>query len=141
VTNITVTTSLCEGCSKGVKEGGVQLLLRGDYGVECLTNGLDNLELEDYTFGNTAVFDGEPELDGDDDGLGHCKDADLNLSLSGGTATWLGSGVWTASASQPVCLHFYDPGHVKPTCCCDLSNRDLGTYQAADLVNCECRIR
>jgi len=141
VTNITVTTSLCEGCSKDVREGGLQLLLRGDYGVECLTNGLDNLELRDFTFGHTAVFDGEPGLDGDDDGLGHCKDADLNLSLSGGVATWLGPGVWTGSASQPICLHFYDPGHVKPTCCCDLSTRDLATYMAADLVDCQCRVR
>ena len=74
MTNITITTSLCEGCSNDVKEGGLQLLLRGDYGVECLTNGLDNLELRDFTFGNTAVFDGMPGLDGDDDGLGHCKD-------------------------------------------------------------------
>ena len=79
MTKITVTTSDCEGCGQGVKEGGLSVLLIGDYGTECQSNGLDNLELRDYAFGNTAVFDGEPELDGDDDGLGHCKDVRENL--------------------------------------------------------------
>ena len=51
----------------------MRLQLLGDFGTECVSNGLDNLELVDYDNGHTAAFDGKPDDDGDDDGLGDCK--------------------------------------------------------------------
>jgi hypothetical protein len=158
VTKITVVTADCQGCSVLSKEDGLRVVLIGDYGTECQTNALDNVEVRDYTAGNTAVFDGEPELDGDDDGLGHCKDvrgksnkifnififlvkADLNLFLNGGSATWTGSGVWTGSTSQPICINFYDPDKVKPTCCCHLATLSLATDESTDLVDCQCSVK
>ena len=48
--------------------------LVGEYGsTSCETRGLDNLEQVDYDNGKTSFFDGAPEDDGDDDGLGGCK--------------------------------------------------------------------
>ena len=78
VVSITITTStcsLCEGSGNplGNVEGGVQVVLQGDYGTSCHSNGLDNLERVDYDNGKTAFFDGTPDDDDDDDGLGSCK--------------------------------------------------------------------
>ena len=75
ITVRTQTCSQCEGSGNptGVVEGGVRLQLLGDFGTECVSNGLDNLELVDYDNGHTAAFDGKPDDDGDDDGLGDCK--------------------------------------------------------------------
>ena len=51
----------------------MKVFLIGDFGTECRSNGLDNLEKVDYDNGMTAFFDGTPDDDGDDDGLGGCK--------------------------------------------------------------------
>ena len=74
------------------------------------------------------MFDGKPDNDGSDDGMGTCKgvcpflcqtknktikvilfQADMNYGLIGGTATWMGQGTWTASSQEPICIDFYDP--------------------------------
>ena len=90
-------THSCSQCAGSpVPEGGVKVHLIGYLGgTECTSDGLDNIELVDYDNGVTAVFDGLPDDDGDDDGLGACKGMDLNLEVSGGTATWTGPGTWT----------------------------------------------
>ena len=67
--------------------------------------------------------------------------ADLNYGLTGGSATWTGKGEWTAAASQPVCIKFYDPDNNKPTCCCELKQRTLGQDETSDLENCECKMQ
>ena len=101
------------------------VLHQGDYGTFCQSHNLDNLEKVDYDNGMTAFFDGAPDDDGDDDGMGECKGADLNYGLNGGTATWTGEGTWTGTSSSPVCIKFYDPDNNKPTCCCDLADTTL----------------
>ena len=121
-------------------EGGLSLHLVGYLGgSECTSDGLDNIELVDYDNGITAVFDGKPDDDGDDDGLGACKGADLNIEVSGGTATWTGRGTWTGVQSQAVCVKFYsvDVGD-EDYCCCDLASPSLAQSEQSDLVNCQC---
>ena len=86
LTNITIITKTCVQCPGtgnplGVLELGLQLMLKGEYGTECETNGLDNLERVDYDNGMTSFFDGKPEDDGDDDGLGGCKNVRKKIYL------------------------------------------------------------
>jgi len=146
VVNITVRTRTCSGCAgssdpQDTVEGGVAVFLIGDFGTECRSNGLDNLEKVDYDdYGMIAFFDGAPDDDGDDDGMGGCKGADLNFGLNGGSATWTGPGTWTANSPDSVCIKFYDPVGNKPTCCCELSTPTLSQDQTSDLVNCECKL-
>ena len=116
------------------------VLHQGDYGTFCQSHNLDNLEKVDYDNGMTAFFDGAPDDDGDDDGMGGCKGADLNFGLNGGSATWTGPGTWTANSPDSVCIKFYDPVGNKPTCCCELSTPTLSQDQTSDLVNCECKL-
>jgi len=150
LTNITITTKTCVQCPGtgnplGVLELGLQLTLKGEYGTECETSGLDNLEKVDYDNGMTTFFDGKPEDDGDDDGLGGCKNADLNYGLTGGTATWTGTGqsIWTGADSNAICIDFYDPNNSKPTCCCSLAKPTLGyeTDKTSELTGCECKLK
>merc|ERR1719415_502002 len=98
------------------------LSLIGEYNTACQSSGLDNLEKVDYDNGMSAFFDGTPDDDGDDDGLGGCKNADLNYGLTGGSATWTGQGTWTGSSTDPICIQFFpDPvtGDIV-TCCANL---------------------
>ena len=55
----------------------IQIFSKGGYGSECYSDGLDNLELVDYKSGQTSFFDGTPDDDGSDDGLGGCKGVSL----------------------------------------------------------------
>jgi len=61
--------------------------------------GLDHPDLRDYVGGNPAVFDGEPDA-GTTDGLTSCYHADLGNEITGGTVTWLGSGIFAARSSH-----------------------------------------
>merc|ERR1711872_417775 len=146
VTNITIITKTCSQCPGsgnplGTEEGGLKVSLVGEYGsTSCETKGLDNLERVDYDNGKTSFFDGAPDDDGDDDGLGGCKNYDLNNGLSGGTATWTGKGTWTGADSNTVCINFYDPDNNKPTCCCSLVKSTLEQDETTDLSGCECRL-
>ena len=108
----------------------------GAYNTECTSGGLDNIELVDYSSGNTAVFDGLPADDGDDDGLDACKGADLNLEVTGGTATWTGQGTWTGVGAGGICVNFYCGGLncEEDFCCCDLA-KDNDEFS---LQNCSC---
>eukprot|EP00092_Neocalanus_flemingeri_P014933 GFUD01016128.1.p1 GENE.GFUD01016128.1~~GFUD01016128.1.p1 ORF type:complete len:296 (-),score=72.25 GFUD01016128.1:158-931(-) len=140
VVNITIATHTCSQCGGsgnplGTKEGGLKVMLLGDYGTSCESNGLDNLERVDYDNGKTSFFDGSPADDADDDGLGGCKLADLNYGLTGGSATWTGLGEWTAVDSQAVCINFYD---TTVTCCCELKQKTLSTDNTSELENCLC---
>ena len=54
-------------------EGGLKVHLEGDWGTQCQSSGLDNREKVDYDAGLIAFFDGTPDDDNDDDGLGDCK--------------------------------------------------------------------
>ena len=54
-------------------EGGLKVHLIGDWGTQCDSAGLDNREKVDYDNGMTSFFDGTPDDDADDDGLGGCK--------------------------------------------------------------------
>jgi len=102
--------------------------------VDCTSNGLDNLEIVDYSPGNIAIFDGKPD-GGNNDGLGGCMFADLNVGLTGGTATWTGQGTWTGqSGDTTVCVDFY--GDSKPTFCCGLQSKSLGEGVSTDLIDC-----
>merc|ERR1712198_318826 len=146
IVNITIKTASCTGCAgssdpQGVVEGGVRLFLMGAYGTNCTSEGLDNLELVDYKDGRTTFFDGKPDDDGSDDGMGECKGHDMNYGLVGGSATWTGPGEWTGAASSPICIKFFDPEHNKPTCCCDLAIKTLDLIvDTTDLVNCSCEV-
>ena len=111
------------------------LSLIGEYNTACQSSGLDNLEKVDYDNGMSAFFDGTPDDDGDDDGLGGCKNADLNYGLTGGSATWTGQGTWTASSDQPpVCIQFFP----EVSCCCDLAQPTLAQEETSQLQNCNC---
>eukprot|EP00091_Calanus_sinicus_P024791 TRINITY_DN9091_c0_g1_i3.p2 TRINITY_DN9091_c0_g1~~TRINITY_DN9091_c0_g1_i3.p2 ORF type:complete len:141 (-),score=35.01 TRINITY_DN9091_c0_g1_i3:41-463(-) len=137
---ITVATATCSSCAgSGTEEEGVKVTLVGKYSTtSCTSNGLDNNELVDYDNGKTAYFDGTPDNDDDDDGLGACKNADLNLGLTSGSATWTGPGSWTAVNGSPICINFYDPDNIKPTCCCDLQKKTLATDETSEFENCHC---
>ena len=88
-----------------------------------------------------AFFDGQPDDDGDDDGLGDCKSADLNYGLSGGSATWTGQGTWTGSSQDPVCIQFFpDPAGDIVSCCCGLETPSLAQEESSELVNCSCSL-
>jgi len=146
IVNITIKTASCTGCAgssdpQGVVEGGVRLFLMGAYNTECTSEGLDNLELVDYKDGSITFFDGKPDDDGSDDGMGECKGHDMNYGLVGGSATWTGPGQWTGAASSPICIKFFDPDNNKPTCCCDLAIKTLDLIvDTTDLVNCSCEV-
>jgi len=132
---ITISTASCTGCTDGMVEDGVKLTLIGYYqGTQCTSKGLDNMEKMDYGDGQAAVFDGLPEDDDSDDGLGECKYADLNKGLSGGSATWTGSGTWTAIDANPVCVNFYMS---ETTWCCTLAKSSLEKDESTDLTNCK----
>ena len=73
VTTITVKTSSCSGCSSGQVEEGLQLHLLGRYGVDCSTNGLDNVDRHDYGANNVAQFNATLLGGTDDHGLGGCN--------------------------------------------------------------------
>jgi len=139
---IIVITYTCEGCpasgSFETVEGGLKVTLESPNDISCTTNGLDNLDLRDYDNGITSHFDADhlAEGDGDDDGLGQCRGADLNLRLTGGTATWTGSGTWTGAHEIPICINFF--GDYKPTCCCELEDRSLAQGMTTNLVECGC---
>merc|ERR1712119_45297 len=136
IVNITVSTETCSDC-----EGSVKVHLDGDYGTQCDSDGLDNKEKVDYDNGLTAFFDGTPDDDNDDDGLGGCKLADLNYGLTGGSATWTGKGTWTGSSTDPVCIQFFpDPSGDIVSCCCDLQTRSLAQGESSELKDCQCRI-
>ena len=144
VSNITVRTETCSQCAGsgnplGYVEGGLSLHLLGDYDTSCQSNGLDNLEKVDYDNGMVTFFDGSPEDDGDDDGLGGCKNADLNYGLTGGTAKWTGQGTWTGTSDQPVCIMFFpsSSGDVV-SCCCQLQQPTLSQDETTQLENCNC---
>lgn len=143
IVNITVSTescSLCQGSDDPKVEGGLKVHLEGDWGTQCQSSGLDNREKVDYDAGFTAFFDGTPDDDNDDDGLGDCKLADLNYGLNGGTAEWTGAGTWTGSVSDTVCIMFFDPDNRLPTCCCSLQQRSLAQGESSGLKDCECKI-
>jgi len=141
VVKITIATATCSSCAGSENpEGGVQVMLVGKYGETCTSNGLDNKELVDYDNGKTAFFDGKPDNDDDDDGLGACKNADLNTGLTSGSATWTGPGSWTAGNGEPICINFYDPKNDKPTCCCDLQKKTLATDETSEFETCQCRL-
>merc|ERR1719348_611684 len=141
VINITVSTYTCDGCpSSGsfeTVEGGLQVTLEGRGGISCSTKGLDNLDQRDYENGVVAFFDAD-KLDDtngvDDDGMGQCRGADLNLGLEGGTATWTGTGTWTGSQDvRTICVDFF--GDFKPTCCCGL---EYGSLAQGESTNLKC---
>jgi len=143
IVNITVSTescSLCQGSDDPKVEGGLKVHLEGDWGTQCQSSGLDNREKVDYDAGLIAFFDGTPDDDNDDDGLGDCKLADLNYGLNGGTAEWTGAGTWTGSVSDTVCIMFFDPDNRLPTCCCSLQQRSLAQGESSGLKDCECKI-
>ena len=64
----------------------------------------------------------------------------MNFGLNGGTATWSGKGTWTATATEPICIKFFDPQSNKPTCCCELDTPTLNQGEISQLVNCECKL-
>lgn len=105
----------------------LNFFIQGRFDTSCSSKvGLDNNDEIDYKNGHTALFDGKPDNDGSDDGMGGCKGvctslfvsqkkmasffkADLNYGLIGGTATWLGEGTWSAAGQKAICIDFYDP--------------------------------
>ena len=68
-----IFTIYISGNPLGYVEGGVRVHLIGEYDAQCMSLGLDNLEMVDYDNGLNAFFDGTPDGDGDDDGMGACK--------------------------------------------------------------------
>merc|ERR1712110_985856 len=141
IVTITVMTESCSGCAGEFDEGGVAVYLEGRFDTSCNSVvGLDNNDEVDYKNGHTALFDGKPDNDGSDDGMGGCKGADLNYGLLGGTATWMGQGTWTAAVQKAIYIDFYDPDNDKPTCCCELKSRTLGQNESSELENCDCQV-
>merc|ERR1711892_455488 len=136
LTKVTVKTAMCDGCAYAKTEDGLKLHLVGKFGqLSCTTEGLDNEERHDYTDDTVAVFDGKP-VGGNDDGLGNCANADLNIGLTSGQVTWTGQGTWTPQAEDPICVNFFNPNNNKPTCCCTPTQPALEQGVQVDL---ECR--
>jgi len=138
LTKITVKTQSCDGCSSANVEKGLQLHLVGQYGPECSTGSLDNIDQMDYSSNHEAVFNSTILGGNDDHGLGGCNNYDLNVGVTAATATWTGEGTWTPQADKPICVNFYDPDDNKPTCCCDLSQPSLGGSDGATDLTCSC---
>jgi len=138
LTKITVKTKSCDGCASSNVEQGLQLHLDGRYGTECSTNSLDNSDRVDYSANNVAVFNSTILGGNDDHGLGGCNNFDLNVGVTGATATWTGEGTWTPQADKPICVNFYDPEDNKPTCCCDMSKKSLSSKDFVSDLNCSC---
>jgi len=138
LTKITVKTQSCDGCASSNVEQGLQLHIDGRYGTECSTNSLDNSDRVDYAANNVAVFNSTILGGNDDHGLGGCNNFDLNVGVTGATATWTGEGTWTPQADKPICVNFYDPEDNKPTCCCDMSKKSLSSKDFVSDLNCSC---
>ena len=50
------------------------MVIQGRFDTSCNSGvGLDNNDEVDYKSGHTAMFDGKPDNDGSDDGMGTCK--------------------------------------------------------------------
>jgi len=87
---------------------------------------------------NVAQFNATLMGGSDDHGLGGCNNFDLNIGVTGGTATWTGAGTWTPNTERTICVDFYDPGNNKPTCCCTLPQSSLSSADGAVDLTCEC---
>jgi len=136
ITTITARTSSCSGCSSGMAEEGLQVHLIGKYGPECTTGQLDNSDLHDYGSMNVAMFNSTILGGTDDHGLGGCNNFDLNVGVTGGTASWTGPGTWHPTAQQSICVDFY--GNNKPTCCCTLPQQSLSNADGEVNLTCDC---
>ena len=71
VTNITVKTMSCSGCSAGPVEQGLQVQLVGLMELaNCTSDNLDNPEKQDYSTSATASFDSLHGIGGCGVGIG-----------------------------------------------------------------------
>jgi len=138
--SVTVRTSSCSGCSTGNVEEGLKLHLLGRYGPECTTDNLDNSDRHDYGSSHVAMFNATLMGGTDDHGLGECNNFDLNIGVTGGTASWTGAGTWTPQSQESICVDFYDPANNKPTCCCTLPGSSLSSSDGAVNLTCDCKI-
>ena len=66
----------------------------------------------------------------------NCVQFDLNVGVTGGTASWTGPGTWHPTPQQSICVDFY--GNNKPTCCCTLPQTSLSISDGEVNLNCEC---
>jgi len=136
ITTITARTSSCSECSSGMAEEGLQVHLICKYGPECTTGQLDNSDLHDYGSMNVAMFNSTILGGTDDHGLGGCNNFDLNVGVTGGTASWTGPGTWHPTPQQSICVDFY--GNNKPTCCCTLPQQSLSNADGEVNLTCDC---
>ena len=74
------------------------MLLVGEDGWQCQTEGLDHPDQHDYEGGVVARFDGSEE-----DGLCGCYQAVMGGNLTGGSVTWTGSGMF-AAINREICV-------------------------------------
>jgi len=75
--------------------------------------GLDHPDVKDYSSGQTAVFDGEPDQ-GETDGITNCYRVDLGGTVTGGAVTWQGTGMFSPQ-NREVCIQLTVQD--SPWCC------------------------
>merc|ERR1712179_52873 len=127
---ITFQTGSCIGCPSGAVEGGLKVRLEGENGFQCQTGGLDHPDKKNYEAGEVARFD-----DGEVDGLQGCYQEVVPGSVTGGSVTWTGSGMFAAS-KRDICVQLSGEG---VTWCCKMKDGYSSTNLAVQLQSCEVR--
>jgi len=127
---ITFQTGSCIGCPSGTVEGGLKVRLEGENGFQCQTGGLDHPDKKDYEAGVVAVFDA-----GEVDGLQGCYQEVVTGSVTGGSVTWTGTGMFAAS-KRDICVQLSGEG---VTWCCKMKDGYSSTNLAVQLQSCEIR--
>jgi len=107
-------------------EGGLKVRLASDDGWQCQTAGLDHPDRKDYQAGVVSWF-----YEGEADGLEGCHLEVLPGSLSGGSVTWTGTGMFAAS-KRDICVEVLGVG----TWCCKMKDGYSSTNVAVQLEKC-----
>ena len=101
------------------------MLLVGEDGWQCQTEGLDHPDQHDYEGGVVARFDGSEE-----DGLGGCYQAVMGGNLTGGSVTWTGSGMF-AAINREICVEV-----MEGTWCCRMKSGYSNSMETVQLEMC-----
>jgi len=129
---ITFQTGSCIGCPSGTVEGGLKVRLDGEDGWQCQTEGLDHPDKKDYEAGAIARFD-----NGEADGSEGCHQQMVLGSLTGGSVTWTGTGMFAAS-KRDICVQL--SGDMMETWCCKMKDGYSSTNLAVQLQSCTIQV-
>jgi len=98
-------------------EEGIKVALVGNGGSCETIRGLDHADRKDYESDLKSEFDGE-EDEGETDGLSNCYKADLGGDVTGGSITWLGTGMFAPKYTE-ICIRLSGQ---EDAWCCKLEN-------------------